>query len=49
MIWLIPPAGESDGWQIWFFAAWIPGERRYPSFRHFIEHALQELERQAEA
>ncbi|OON66186.1 SMI1/KNR4 family protein [Hymenobacter sp. CRA2] len=44
MLWLIPPAKSGDDWQTWFFAAWVPGEERYPSFRHYVEQRVQELE-----
>jgi hypothetical protein len=27
----------------WFFAPWVPGEVRYPSFRHYTEQELQDL------
>lgn len=44
MIWLIPPKEEFGNWQTWFFGNWVPGENRYPSFRHFIEEQIQTLE-----
>jgi hypothetical protein len=43
MVLLIPPLGASDQWQTWFVTSWIPGEVRYPSFRHYIEQQLQDL------
>jgi hypothetical protein len=46
MVWLIPPAEEADDWQTWFFAAWLPGEKRYPSFRYFMEECVLKLEGQ---
>lgn len=47
MIWLIPPIDETQDWQTWYFAAWLPGERRYPSFRHFMEKCILTLEEQS--
>lgn len=44
MIWLIPPIGQGQAWQTWFFAAWLPGEHRYLGFRHFIEACVLTLE-----
>jgi hypothetical protein len=45
MVWLIPPIDIAEEWQTWFFAAWLPGERRYRSFRHYIESCIQQLEK----
>jgi len=42
MLLLIPP--ESGEWECWFFANWVPGERRYPGFRYYMEELLQRLE-----
>jgi hypothetical protein len=44
-VWLIPPKNTKGEWQTWFFAYWIPGEKRYPSFRHFIEEQLSKLDK----
>lgn len=44
MIWLIPPKEKYGDWQTWFFAYWVPGEIRYPSFRHFMEKQIQTIE-----
>lgn len=43
MVLLIPPLAAVEQWQTWFFAPWIPGEVRYPSFRHYMEQQLQDL------
>lgn len=43
MVLLIPPLTTEQRWQTWFFAPWVPGEERYPSFRHFMEWQLQYL------
>src|SRR5262249_47517331 len=43
MILLVPPADSSGTWQCWFFAHWVPGEIRYPSFRHYFEEAFARL------
>ncbi len=34
----VTPEGE---WEAWFFANWIPGVRRYRSFRDYLEHELK--------
>ena len=44
MVLLIPPHPGDDRWQCWFFAHWIPGEMRFPSFRHYLEQAFQNLQ-----
>jgi hypothetical protein len=43
-IWLIPPSSTNADWECWFFAAWMPGEKRYRNFRYFIEEQIQSLE-----
>jgi|GEM_PF-1204021 len=43
MVWLIAPLKEGDLWETWFFAYWVPGERRYPGFRYFMEHQLTSI------
>lgn len=43
MVWLIAPCQEGGAWETWFFAYWVPGERRYPGFRYFIEHQLTSI------
>lgn len=43
MVLLLPPHASNDRWECWFFAHWVPGEIRYPSFRHFLEHEFQSL------
>jgi len=47
MVLLIPPGKSSGSWQCWFFAHWIPGEIRYPSFRHYFEEAFARLKDQS--
>lgn len=37
-VWLIPPINEKDDWQTWSFSPKNPGEHRFESFRHYIEH-----------
>jgi hypothetical protein len=49
MVLLIPPVQAPEPWQTWFFAHWVPGETRYPSFRHYMEQELQELRAQTDA
>ncbi|MBS1661018.1 MAG: SMI1/KNR4 family protein [Bacteroidetes bacterium] len=43
MVWLIAPRDESDTWQTWFFANWVPGDERFPGFRYFLESRLRLL------
>lgn len=40
---LLVPIGEGI-WECWFFAHWIPGEEKYPSFRYYIEHVMERLD-----
>ncbi len=36
---LNPKAVTPDGeWEAWFFANWVPGARRFPSFAHLMLH-----------
>jgi hypothetical protein len=49
MLLLVPPLRSGGSWQTWFFAAWVPGEERYPSFRHYMERELQMLLEDAES
>jgi hypothetical protein len=49
MLLLVPPLRSGGSWQTWFFAAWLPGEERYPSFRHYMERELQTLMEAAES
>jgi hypothetical protein len=44
LVWLIPPATETDSWQTWFFVPWAGEIARYPSFRHFFEQMFQDLQ-----
>jgi cell wall assembly regulator SMI1 len=44
---LIPPRAVDASWQTWFFAHWVPGEIRYPSFRHYLEQIFQALQAEA--
>lgn len=46
MVLLIPPQAADKSWRVWFFAHWVPGEIRYPSFRHYLEQAFQDLQAQ---
>ena len=43
-VWLIPEDQAKTRWQTWFFAAWMPGETRYPGFRHYVEDQLHSSE-----
>jgi hypothetical protein len=43
-VWLIPEDQAKTRWQTWFFAAWVPGEIRYPGFLHYMEDQLQSSE-----
>jgi hypothetical protein len=47
MVLLIPPYPGNDLWQCWFFAHWVPGEMRFPSFRHYLEQTFQNLQTEA--
>ncbi len=39
---LNPEAVTPDGeWEAWFFANWLPGAKRFPSFAHLILHEYQ--------
>ena len=38
---IVSPNGE---WEVIYFANWIPGNRRYRSFRHFMECEIKQLE-----
>lgn len=49
LVLLIPPQADGDAWQTWFFAHWVPGEIRYPSFRHYLEQVFQEIQARDEA
>jgi cell wall assembly regulator SMI1 len=42
---LLNPEVVSCGgeWEAWFFANWLPGVRRYPSFRAYVESELESL------
>jgi AraC-like DNA-binding protein len=44
LVLLIPPQAAGEAWQTWFFAHWVPGEIRYPSFRHYLEQVFQDLQ-----
>ena len=44
LVFLIPPQRVGEPWQTWFFAHWVPGEVRYPSFRHYLEQVFQDLQ-----
>jgi hypothetical protein len=44
LVLLIPPQIAGAAWQTWFFAHWVPGEIRYPSFRHYFEQVFQDLQ-----
>lgn len=39
---LLVPIADGD-WECWFFAAWSPGETKYPSFRFYMEEVLTRL------
>ncbi|HMF18569.1 MAG TPA: SMI1/KNR4 family protein [Gemmataceae bacterium] len=45
---LLTPIGKRRkmAWECWFFASWVPGEVRYPSFRAYMENELLELEKE---
>jgi HEAT repeat protein len=39
---LNPEAVTPDGeWEAWFFANWVPGAQRYPSFAHLMVHEYE--------
>lgn len=43
---LNPEVVNEDGeWEAWFFANWLPGAERYPSFRTYIKAELESLRR----
>jgi len=41
---LLIPDTNSENWECWFFAYWVPGEIEYPNLRFYMEKALQDLE-----
>jgi len=45
-VWLVPEDQAKTRWQTWFFATWIPGNERYPGFRHYMESELEKVESQ---
>jgi hypothetical protein len=49
MVLLIPPQTNNEGWQTWFVAHWVPGEIRFPSFRHYLEYAFENMQTEASA
>ena len=47
---LNPEVVASDGeWETWFFANWLPGARRYPSFGAYVESELESIKRLRES
>lgn len=48
---LVPNQSGNDKarWECWFFASWIPGEDRHPSFRAYMEQVLLELQEDVES
>lgn len=41
---LNPEVIDDEGeWEAWFFANWLPGARRYPSFRAYVESELESI------
>jgi hypothetical protein len=49
-IYLLNPlvVGADGEWEAWFFANWVPGERRYPSFRALMQDEYGSFKRLAE-
>jgi predicted DNA-binding WGR domain protein len=38
---LVPEVQDANGeWEAWFFASWLPGADRFPSFRELMENEL---------
>jgi len=44
LVWLIPIDPEKPQWEMWFYAHWIPGVERFPSFRSYMEDALSRMQ-----
>jgi hypothetical protein len=44
MVLLVPSHSGNDRWECWFFAHWVPGEVRNPTFRHYLEQTFQNLQ-----
>ena len=40
---LVPADDPASEWECWFFAHWVPGEIRHPTFRYFIESEVHHL------
>ena len=49
MVLLLPQHSGNDRWECWFFAHWVPGQVRYPTFRHYLEQTFQNLQTGAAA
>lgn len=42
-VWLVPEDLSKTRWETWFYAGWLPGYERYPSFRHYMESELKKV------
>jgi SMI1 / KNR4 family (SUKH-1) len=40
---LVPADNPATEWECWFFAHWVPGEVRHPTFRYYIESEVHRL------
>jgi len=40
LVWLTPINAEQTRWETWFYASWMPGAEKFPSFRFYMEDAL---------
>jgi hypothetical protein len=43
MVFLVPVNPNRTEWETWFYASWLPGAEKFPSFRFYIENALTQL------
>jgi hypothetical protein len=42
---LVSPYKNTLDWTCWYFATWMPGEKKYPALRFYLEKELLELEK----
>jgi hypothetical protein len=42
---LVPPYKNNPDWTCWYFALWMPGEKKHPAFRFYLEQELLKLEK----
>jgi len=42
---LVSPYKNITDWTCWYFATWMPGEKKYPALRFYLEKELLDLEK----